>query len=153
MNMPKRVVHCIALAVGLALSSSVSAQIPGLQAGTVTANVGGTPLTANVSLATDDEDGTLVLTNFGNAVQIQIPDARVGTFEIRLDEDGGLVGVILGLQVRNRMIAPTSGAITIESLDGESASGSFAFEGKDLETDAPVSVTDGRFQVRLVGGG
>jgi hypothetical protein len=94
-----------------------------------------------------------VLTNFGNAVQIQIPDARVGTFEIRLDEDGGLVGVILGLQVRNRMIAPTSGAITIESLDGESASGSFAFEGKDLETDAPVSVTDGRFQVRLVGGG
>jgi hypothetical protein len=136
-----------------AVAPALSAQIPGLSAGTVTATVGSTPFSANVSIAVVDEEGTLVLTHLGNDVQIQVEDARVGTFEFRLDEDGGLIGVLASLRSQGRMITPVSGTLTIETLTAESASGSFAFEGKDLETEATVSVTNGRFEVRLVGGG
>jgi len=139
--------------MALTWAPGLAAQFPGLNAGTVTATVGNAPVSINVSIATLDEDGTLVLTNLSNDVQLQIEDARVGTFEIRLDGDGGLVGVIFGIRAGNRMITPVSGSVTIETLTSEAASGSFAFEGMDLETEAAVPVTGGRFQVRLIGGG
>jgi hypothetical protein len=129
------------------------AQFPGLSAGTVTATVGGGAVSTNVSIAVVDEDGTLVLTALSNDVQIQIPGARVGSFDFVVDANGGLVGPILSLRANGRMITPVSGSIAIESLSGENATGSFAFEGIDLETEAAVSVTDGRFDVRLTGGG
>jgi hypothetical protein len=42
--------------------------------------------------------------------------------------------------------------LTIEELTGSRASGQFVFDGKDLATDASVRVTDGEFQVTLLGG-
>lgn len=143
------------LAVILTLSVAglaAAAQIPGLNAGTVTASVDGVAFSATVSVATVDEEGTLILTNLGNAVQIQIPEARVGTFELAVDEDGGAIGVILGLKVGDSYVTPISGSITIETLDGSRAAGTFAFDGKDLADESTVSVIDGRFSVKLTGG-
>lgn len=133
----------------LTLPGFASAQIPGLNAGTVTATVDDAPFSAPVSIAVVDEEGRLALTHLGNLVQIQVPAAEVGTFPIKLDEDGGLVGVIIGLQAGGRHITPVSGFLTIETLNAETASGRFDFEGKDIETNAPVKVTGGRFQVQL----
>jgi hypothetical protein len=107
----------------------------------------------SVSIAVLDEEGTLVLTALTNDVQIQIPNAAVGTYEFAVDADGGLVGPILNLRAGGRMIVPVSGSISVESLTGEGATGSFAFEGRDLETEAAVTVTSGRFDVRFTGGG
>jgi len=140
----------VAVAV-LALVPLADAQIPGLNAGTVTAKIDGAAFSANVSLAMVDDEGKLVLTSLSNQVQIQVPGAKVGKFEIELDDDGGLVGIIVGLKSRDRYIAPVSGSVTIESLSAAAASGRFEFDGKDLATEAPVKVTDGRFQVKLVG--
>ncbi len=149
--MAKHLVLSVAVVAAFACPAVAFAQIPGLNAGTVVATVGGTPVSLNVSIAVLNEEGTLVLTHIGNDVQIQIPEARVGSFEFRLDADGGLVGPILSLRARNRMVTPTSGTITIAALTADSASGSFAFEGRDLETDAAVAVADGRFRVGLIG--
>ena len=38
----------------------------------------------------------------------------------------------------------------IEVLDAEKASGRFEFSGKDVATEQPVKVTEGRFQVTLI---
>lgn len=150
--MTRRFAAAVVLTMGIAWLATAAAQLPGLNVGKVTATVGGVAFTATVSIATVDDEGTLILTNLSNAVQIQVPNARVGTFEFELDEDGGMVGVILGLRVGDRYVVPTSGSITIATLDGGAASGTFAFAGKDLADDSPVSVTDGRFEVKLVGG-
>lgn len=136
--------------VGLGVAPVVAGQLPGLNAGTVTATVDGAPFSATVSVALVDEEGKLVLTNLSNLVQIQVEGAKVGTFPIRLDADGGLVGIIVGLRVGRRHVTPVSGAVTIETLTVESASGRFEFAGKDLATEAPVKVTGGRFQVKLM---
>ncbi len=143
----------VAATLGFAWAFPATAQFPGLNAGTVTATVGGAPFSTNVSVATLDEDGTLILTHLGNAVQIQVEGAEMGTFEIEIDADGGLVGLLIGLQSEGRYISPVSGSLTIEQMDESSASGTFAFEGRNLADDSPVSVTDGRFDVRLTGGG
>ncbi len=133
----------------MVLGSAPAAQFRGLNVGTVTATVDGAPFSATVSVASM-ADGTLVLTNLSNEVQLQVPNAKVGTFPLTLDADGGLVDNILGLKVGNRLITPVSGSITIEMLDAASASGRFEFEGKDLATERPVTVTAGGFQVKLI---
>lgn len=61
-----------------------------------------------------------------------------------------MVGVILGLKDRKRYITPVSGSVSIEVLDRTKASGRFEFTGKDLATEAPVEVTGGRFEVKLI---
>jgi hypothetical protein len=78
-----------------------------------------------------------------------VPRAKVGPFPIRLDADGGLVDVIIGLRAGGRHITPVSGSLTIDTLTAEVASGRFEFQGKDIATDAPVKVRAGRFQVKL----
>jgi len=135
--------------VAVCLVGQAAAQIQGLNVGTVTAMVDGAAFSAPVSIAVLDEEGTLVLTNLGNLVQIQVPKARVGTFPITVDADGGLVDVIVGLRAGRRQITPVSGSITVETLTPEGATGRFEFRGKDLGTDAPVQVTGGRFQVKM----
>jgi hypothetical protein len=148
MYMRSRVVTAVAVG-SLMLAGAASAQLPGLKAGTVTATVDGAAFSAPVSIAVVDEEATLVLTHLGNLVQIQVPGAKVGSFPIRLDDDGGLVDVIIGLRAGRRRVTPVSGSLTIETLTAEAASGRFEFEGKDIETDAPVKVTAGRFEVTL----
>jgi hypothetical protein len=134
----------------LVLAAAADAQFPGLNAGTVTATIDGAAFSAPVSIAVVDGDGMLALTHLGNQVQIQVPGAKPGTFPIKLDQDGGLVDVIISLRTRDRrVITPVSGSLTIETLTADAASGRFEFAGKDVETEAPVKVTAGRFQVKL----
>ncbi len=129
---------------GLAWFPVAAVQLPGLNAGMVTAKINGEPFSANVSVAMLVE-GKLVLSSLSNEVQIQVPDAKPGTFELNVAEDGNLIDIIVGLKVGEQYIAPVTGSLTIEALSVTAASGRFEFEGKDLRTDAPVKVTDGRF--------
>jgi hypothetical protein len=147
----RRVVASGALLVAVvALAPLAAGQRGALQAGTVTATIDGKPFTANVSIATL-ADGKLVLTNLSNLVQMQIPNARVGKFEIKLDADGGQVDVILGFKVGRTFISPVSGWITIESLSATAATGRFECTAKDLATGKSVTVTEGRFAVKMTG--
>lgn len=152
--MPHRSLTTVFVIVGLLglASMQAGAQFPGLNAGTVTAQIDGTPFSANVSIAVMDE-GKLILSSLSNRVQIQVSDAKVGTFEIELDEDGELTDVILGLQTADdRYVVPVTGSLTIESLGGGAATGRFEFDGRDPDTEASIKVTDGRFEVTLLGG-
>jgi len=147
----RRVVASCALFVAVVAMAPVSAEQRGaLQAGTVNATIDGKPFTANVSIATL-ADGKLVLTNLSNLVQIQIPNAKVGKFEIKLDADGGLVDVILGFKVGRTFITPVSGWVTIETLSATAATGRFECTAKDIATDKQVLVTAGRFDVKMTG--
>ncbi|MCC7031591.1 MAG: hypothetical protein IT179_02030 [Acidobacteria bacterium] len=141
----------IVVVVGLLVAGVSSAgQGPALTDGTVTARIDGAPFSAVVSVASM-ADGDLVLSNLSNQVQLQVPRAKVGTFGLTLDADGGLVDLVLTLRTKpKRFVTPVSGSVTIEVLDAKQASERFAFTGKDLATDQPVTVTDGRFQVALI---
>ncbi|MBK5257205.1 MAG: hypothetical protein JJE39_14350 [Vicinamibacteria bacterium] len=114
------------------------------------AKIDGAPFSANVSIATFAK-GKLVLTSFSNSVQLQIPEAKVGRFPIKLDEKGRQVGVVLGLKAGQRYISPSSGFVAIESLSATRAAGRFECEATDLATKQKVVVTAGRFEVKLAG--
>ena len=141
----------VAVVVGLlAVSAAAAGQVPALNFGTVTARIDGAPFSAVVSIASM-ANGDLVLSNISNQVQLQVPNAKVGTFELKLDADGGLVDLVLALRTGpKRFVTPVSGSVTIEVLDAEKASGRFEFNGKDVATEQPVKVTEGRFQVTLI---
>lgn len=140
----------LAVVLLLAVGVSSAGQGPALNVGTVTARIDGAPFSAVVSIASM-ADGDLVLSNLSNQVQLQVPRAKLGTFELKLDADGGLVDLVLTLRTGpRRFVTPVSGSVIIEVLDAKQASGRFAFTGKDLATDQPVKVTDGRFQVALI---
>jgi len=139
------------LIVALHIAVAIASQAQGLNAGTVTAKVGGAPFSAVVSIAALDDKGKLALSNLSNQVQIQVPKARTGKFEIKLDADGGLIDVIVVLKVGRRIISPVSGSLTIDALSASSASGRFEFDGKDVGSESPVKVTEGRFEVRFTG--
>ncbi len=125
--------------------STEGTQFPGLSSGKVTALIDGEPFSSTVTIAMMDE-GKLILSSLSNSVQIQISNAKVGTFEFELDEDGGLK------TDDDRYVTPVTGSLTIESLSGSAASGRFEFDGKDLDTEAAVKVTNGRFEATLLGG-
>ncbi len=132
--------------------ADVATQFPGLSSGKVTALIDGEPFSSSVTIAMMDE-GKLILSSLSNSVQIQISNAKVGTFEFELDDDGGLIDVIVGLKTDDdRYVMPVTGSLTIESLSGSAASGRFEFDGKDLDTEAAVKVTNGRFEATLLGG-
>jgi hypothetical protein len=134
----------------LAAGAAAAGQFPALNVGTVTARIDGAPFSAVVSIASM-ANGNLVLSNLSNQVQLQVPNAKLGTFELKLDADGGLVDLELVLRTGpKRFVTPVAGSVTIEALDAEKASGRFEFNGKDVATEQPVKVTDGRFQVMLI---
>ncbi len=66
--MAKHLVLSVAVVAALAWPAVAFAQIPGLNAGTVVATVGGSPVSLNVSVAVLNEEGALVLTHLGNDV-------------------------------------------------------------------------------------
>lgn len=105
------------------LAATAGAQIPGLNAGIVTWTIDGAAFSAPVRIAIVIGEVRLDLTHLGNQVQIQIPDAKPGTFPIKLDADGGLVGVLISLRAGRRYSTPVSGSLTIETLTADAASG------------------------------
>ncbi len=71
----------------LAAGAAAAGQLSALNVGTVTARVDGAPFSAVVSIASM-ANGNLVLSNLSNQVQLQVPNAKLGTFELKLDADG-----------------------------------------------------------------
>jgi hypothetical protein len=103
-NNPLRGGIVVGVVALFAIVPTAAAQFPGLKAGTVTASIDGSPFTATVSVAAVNEEGTLILSNLSNAVQIHIPGAKVSTFALEVDGGGDPIGVILGLKSGERYI-------------------------------------------------
>lgn len=142
------------------------------QSGTLAASVGGASFSAQC-VAVTFENGVLAFAGVANVdgsdgarqrqINITIPSGGTGTFgapiaAVMVYTDAGLDG---GSTVAGTAVTAISGSVVVESYDGDSASGTFAFSGPEIElsggvgqpgsgtpTGRTVSVTDGTFDIR-----